>query len=72
MATAHKRGAAVNDKFYFRKNVFPSKYWRIGGFERKDIGWPNGYLLDLDGTTTESDDEYELMTMNEIINGQVC
>ncbi|KAJ8655256.1 hypothetical protein O0I10_009124 [Lichtheimia ornata] len=48
MATAHKRGAAVNDKFYFRKNVFPN----------------------LDGTTTESDDEYELMTMNEIINGQ--
>lgn len=47
MQTAHKRNAVLNDKFYFRKNVFSSR------------------------TPTEDEDEYELMTMNEIINGKV-
>ncbi|KAI8365960.1 glutamate-cysteine ligase-domain-containing protein [Radiomyces spectabilis] len=45
MQTAHHRGAAVNEQFYFRKNVFPSN-------------------------TDEENDDYELMTMNEIINGK--
>ncbi|KAI8065616.1 glutamate-cysteine ligase-domain-containing protein [Gongronella butleri] len=45
MRTAHKRGAAANDKFYFRKNVYSGK-------------------------DDDSDDAFELMTMDEIINGQ--
>ncbi|CAO3626794.1 unnamed protein product [Cunninghamella blakesleeana] len=46
MQTAHKRGSVINDKFYFRKNVFATK---------------NG---------EEDQDDYELMSMDEIINGQ--
>ncbi|KAI8146644.1 glutamate-cysteine ligase-domain-containing protein [Fennellomyces sp. T-0311] len=55
MATAHKRGSATNDKFYFRKNVFASD-------DEKHTANGNGHATD--------EDEYELMTMNEIINGK--
>ncbi|KAI9319784.1 glutamate-cysteine ligase-domain-containing protein [Dichotomocladium elegans] len=48
MKTAHKRGAVVNDKFYFRKNVFS----------------------DGNDTTNGVEDEYDLLSMDEIINGQ--
>lgn len=54
MQTAHKRDAVLNEKFYFRKNVFTAS---------QSSSRP--------GTPVEDDDEYELMTMNEIINGKV-
>lgn len=54
MQTAHKRDAVLNDKFYFRKNVFTTP---------KTSSRP--------GTPVEDEDEYELMTMNEIVNGKV-
>lgn len=56
MQTAQKRDAVLNEKFYFRKNVFTSRT-------------PNGQP----GTPAneEDEDEYELMTMNEIVNGKV-
>jgi len=44
MATAHKRGALANEKFYFRKNLTRSAI--------------------LEG------EDYELMTINEIMNGK--
>ncbi|KAI9481397.1 MAG: glutamate-cysteine ligase-domain-containing protein [Benjaminiella poitrasii] len=50
MQTAHKRNAVLNDKFYFRKNIF---------------GVRNN-----DPVNEEDEDTYELMTMNEIINGK--
>ncbi|KAI9337653.1 glutamate-cysteine ligase-domain-containing protein [Pilaira anomala] len=53
MQTAHKRDAVLNDKFYFRKNVFTTP---------KTSSRP--------GTPVEDEDEYELMTMNEIVNGK--
>lgn len=56
MQTAHKRDAVLNEKFYFRKNVFTSRA-------------PNGHpRTPID---EEQEDECELMTMNEIINGKV-
>lgn len=49
MRIGHKRDAVLNDKFYFRKNVFTGNASKEG----------------------EDEDEYELMTINEIINGKV-
>ncbi|KAI9023558.1 glutamate-cysteine ligase-domain-containing protein [Phycomyces nitens] len=48
MQTAQKRGAVLNEKFYFRKNIFTSQ----------------------SDTQSEDEDAYELMTINEIINGK--
>ncbi|KAI8374809.1 glutamate-cysteine ligase-domain-containing protein [Blakeslea trispora] len=56
MQTAHKRDAVLNDKFYFRKNVFSV---RTPGGEHPPME---------DGQ--EDEDAYELMTMNEIVNGK--
>ena len=56
MQTAHKRDAVLNEKFYFRKNVFTSQS-------------PNGQSR---GPVDEEDeDAFELMTLNEIVNGKV-
>ncbi|KAF7727431.1 hypothetical protein EC973_007500 [Apophysomyces ossiformis] len=55
MRTAHKRAAVLNDKFYFRKNVFTSQAAEM----------PDG-----NSESDDTEDEYELMTMNEIINGK--
>ncbi|KAI7862999.1 glutamate-cysteine ligase-domain-containing protein [Spinellus fusiger] len=48
MQTAQKRGAVLDEKFYFRKNIFPST----------------------SETESEDGDAYELMTINEIMNGK--
>lgn len=56
MQTAHKRDAVLNENFYFRKNVFTSRA-------------PNGQPTT--PVNEEEEDEYELMTMNEIVNGKV-
>ena len=68
METAHARNAVVEQKFYFRKDPFPPRPIRVNGTS---------------GTTTPSvqpsrpptpsgpvEDEYTLMTINEVINGQ--
>ncbi|EGC38811.1 hypothetical protein DICPUDRAFT_96768 [Dictyostelium purpureum] len=47
LKTAHKRNSVVNDKFYFRKNIYNNNS-------------PNGSV----------ENEYELMTINEIFNGK--
>ncbi|KAN0047778.1 hypothetical protein ACTA71_002164 [Dictyostelium dimigraforme] len=46
LKTAHRRASVVNDKFYFRKNIYNNT--------------PNGSI----------ENEYELMTINEIFNGK--
>lgn len=56
MQTAHKRDSVLNDKFYFRKNVFTSQT-------------PNGETRA--PANDEDEDEFELMTLNEIVNGKV-
>lgn len=67
METAHVRDAVSSEKFYFRKNPFPSR---------------SGKSANTSGTSTPAvisrpssplglvEDEYELMTINEVINGQ--
>lgn len=67
METAHIRDAVSSEKFYFRKNPFPSR---------------SGKPANTSGTSTPAaisrpssplgpvEDEYELMTINEVINGQ--
>ena len=67
METAHKRDAVNTQKFYFRKDPFSPQPPRSTG-----VSAPSS------GTTTPSqvpqlgpvEDEYELMTIAEIINGQ--
>lgn len=58
MQTAHKRDAVLNDKFYFRKNVFGTRK-------------PNGQPTTIVDEQEEDEDAYELMTLNEIVNGKV-
>ncbi|CAG8459855.1 13849_t:CDS:10 [Funneliformis caledonium] len=74
MMIAHKRDAVLNEKFWFRKNLF----------ENEGNNGINGESLNTDGsceehhtntqppngdTSTSIEDEYEQMSINEIING---
>ncbi|KAI8943018.1 Zn finger-containing GTPase- Activating Protein for ARF, variant 2 [Plenodomus lindquistii] len=66
METAHIRDAVSTQKFWFRKNPFSSH--RAGG---------NGTSTPADASSRPAtpvgpvEDEYEQMTINEVINGQV-
>lgn len=87
MKKAHKRGAVINEKFYFRKNVPPqgtrtsSLYLSLTSrfaYEPDCFSLmtdPDEETLPekSDGTATpvNVDDEYDLFTINEIINGNV-
>ncbi|KAK4462033.1 putative glutamate--cysteine ligase [Cladorrhinum samala] len=68
METAHKRDAVLNDKFWFRRNLFPAQRAARGGSGASSPA----------GSRTNSrppspigpvEDEYRLMSVNEIING---
>ena len=74
METAHARDAVLEQKFYFRKDPFPSRPIKV-----------NGNSASASGTSTPSaaptppgsctppgpvEDEYTLMSINEVINGQ--
>ncbi|CAI2167497.1 15006_t:CDS:10 [Funneliformis geosporum] len=74
MLIAHKRDAVLNDKFWFRKNLFENEI--NNGINRESLNadgsseehhtntqQPNG------DTPTSIEDEYEQMSINEIING---
>ncbi|KAH8552130.1 glutamate-cysteine ligase-domain-containing protein [Umbelopsis sp. PMI_123] len=78
MKKAHKRGAVLNEKFYFRKNVFtkqqplsrqPSPSSSTSTSSRKNDG--DGLC---DGNIDEGNedelDAYEQMSIDEIINGK--
>ena len=58
MDRAHTRDAVLNQKFWFRRNVFPPRR------EGSRPGTPKG-------SRPTSRAEYEEMTINEIINGQI-
>ena len=60
MARAHTRDAVLNEKFWFRKNIFPP------GRESSRPRTPRGSRPG----TPSSAAEYQEMTINEIINGQ--
>lgn len=67
METAHIRDAVLSEKFYFRKNPFPSRPGKSantsGTSTPAAISRPSSPLGPVEG-------EYELMTINEVINGQ--
>ncbi|KAH7025954.1 glutamate-cysteine ligase-domain-containing protein [Microdochium trichocladiopsis] len=62
METAHARNAVLNKKFYFRKNPFPLRQPRSSGTTTPNISRPATPLGPVE-------DEYALMTIDEIING---
>ena len=66
METAHIRDAVNTQKFYFRKNPFPSRQPRSNG-----SGTSTPVPISRPQTPhSPVDDEYEPMTVDEIINGQ--
>lgn len=71
METAHRRDAVLNEKFYFRKSPLPLKRApRANGASAPTSG-ANTPLPSRPATPVgRVEDEYELMTVNEIINGQ--
>ncbi|OAL48923.1 glutamate-cysteine ligase [Pyrenochaeta sp. DS3sAY3a] len=66
METAHIRDAVSTQKFWFRKNPFPS-HKPSGTGTSTPIGVPSRPATPVGPV----EDEYELMTINEVINGQV-
>ncbi|KAJ3412540.1 hypothetical protein HDV05_000621 [Chytridiales sp. JEL 0842] len=56
MKTAHKRDAAVAEKFWFRRNVFGNPAKRPEAFPKEESG--------------QEDDKVELMSADEIVNGK--
>jgi len=67
METAHKRDAVNTEKFWFRKNPFPERNVRGASGRNSPVGMESRPPTPIFGNV---DDEYELMTINEVINGQ--
>lgn len=72
METAHRRDAALQDKFYFRRNPFPTRFPRPysqngGAGPRSGTNTPT--ISRPPTPTGPVEDEYALMTIDEIING---
>ena len=62
MQTAQRRGACRKEKFYFRKSIFTDS--SVCKNEKLLNGGGEG------GCPSKIEDEYELMTVNEIVNGK--
>lgn len=62
MSIAHARDAARSSEFYFRKQILEAPV--DDNAASKSTGLNTGYQGDIN-------EEYELMTMNEIFNGKV-
>lgn len=76
METAHAKDAVLERKFYFRKNPFTSRPPRSNVPSGASTPVTNGFPSSRPTSRPCSppnglvEDEYELMTVNEIINGQ--
>ncbi|RIA87557.1 glutamate-cysteine ligase-domain-containing protein [Glomus cerebriforme] len=77
MKIAHKRDAVLNEKFWFRKNVFENEKNNIiygnenldnDGSDSKSMQQPNGHNY-TDKNPISVEDEYEQMSIDKIING---
>lgn len=69
MQTAHKRDAVLNDKFYFRKNPFPTRFPRPYSANGVGSGTSTPVISRPPTPTGPVEDEYTLMTIDEVING---
>lgn len=73
MQTAHKRDAVLNDNFYFRKNPFPTRWPRPQSStngSRPASGRSTPAMISRPPTPTGPvEEEYALMSIDEIING---
>jgi glutamate--cysteine ligase catalytic subunit len=71
MQTAHARNAVTKEKFYFRKNPFPSRPIRstLSSQNNSRSATPMPISRPV-SPTGPVEDEYELMTIDEILNGQ--
>lgn len=67
METAHARDAVLEKKFHFRKNLFPVRAPRSAG--PSGANTPNAIPSRPATPTGPVEDEYRLMSINEIING---
>ncbi|KAK3360140.1 glutamate-cysteine ligase-domain-containing protein [Lasiosphaeria hispida] len=67
METAHARDAVLDKKFWFRRNLFPVRPPRSA--HNSGSTTPNGGLSRPATPAGPVEDEYRLMTVNEIING---
>jgi len=72
METAHKRNAVLNDKFYFRKDPLSRRQARMNGASNPPSGTSTPHLQPSRPATPVSpvEDEYELMSVDEIMNGK--
>ncbi|KAK0720557.1 glutamate-cysteine ligase-domain-containing protein [Lasiosphaeris hirsuta] len=67
METAHARDAVLEEKFWFRRNLFPVRPPRSAHGSGSNT--PNGGVSRPATPAGPVEDEYRLMTVNEIING---
>ncbi|KAK3715966.1 glutamate--cysteine ligase [Vermiconidia calcicola] len=70
METAHRRDAVLNDKFYFRRNPLPPQQPKVNGTS-SGTSTPQLQYSRPSTPTGPVEDEYELMTVDEIINGKL-
>jgi glutamate--cysteine ligase catalytic subunit len=71
METAHKRDAVLNEKFWFRKNPFPRKHTsKMHGSASPAVAGSRPTSRPPTPPLGPVEDEYELMTVDEVINGQ--
>lgn len=70
METAHRRDAVLNDKFYFRKETLPKRQTRMNGTSNVSSAANTPQPSRPASPVGAVEDEYELMTVDEIINGK--
>lgn len=69
METAHRRDAVLNEKFHFRKSPFTVRTPRASGTSTPNPAGGNGGISRPPTPLGPVEDEYRLMTINEIMNG---
>ncbi|KAI9843493.1 MAG: Zn finger-containing GTPase- Activating Protein for ARF [Thelocarpon superellum] len=70
METAHARNAVLGQKFYFRKHPFPPRHPRHHSNDPSGTSSPHQSISRPPTPIGPVEDEYELMSIDEIINGQ--
>lgn len=72
MYTAHTRDAVLTERFHFRKNPFPSRPVKPSGSSQNPSGasTPSAQPSRPPTPTGPVEEEYTLMTVDEIINGR--